>query len=135
MNKKQQTIDVYNATAQEMMAKFAGIGARVEDIFHAFSYVQKDTPRVVEIGCGNGRDAREILNHTSDYLGIDISSEIIRLAKESLPEVSSKFIVADVEDFEFPERIDIIFSFASLLHTPREKLQEVLQNMLSALNP
>lgn len=67
MNKKQQIIDVYNATAEEMTRKFAGIGSRVEDILQAFSYIQKDVPKVVEIGCGNGRDAREILKYTPDY--------------------------------------------------------------------
>lgn len=134
MNKKQQTIDVYNTTAESMAKKFSGIGARIEDILEAFSYVQKDVPKVLEIGCGNARDASEILNHTSDYLWIDISSEMIRLAKESLPEAASKFVVADVEEFEFPQWIDIIFSFASLLHTPKEKLQKILQRILFALN-
>ena len=135
MDKKQQTIDVYNATAESMTKKFAGFNVRTADISHAFSYIQKDIPKVVEIGCGNGRDAREILRYTSDYLWMDISGEMIRLAKESLPEAASKFVVADVEEFEFPQWIDIIFSFASLLHTPREKLQKVLWEMLLALNP
>lgn len=103
MDKKQQTIDTYNATAGLMAKKFTGIGARVDDILQAFSYVKKSSPKVVEIGCGNGRDAREILNHTSDYIGMDVSSEMIRLTQEYLPEATNKFVVADVEDFDFPE--------------------------------
>lgn len=79
------------------------IGARVGDIEQVFSYIQKSSPKVIEIGCGNGRDAREILTHTSEYLGIDVSGGMIRLAKEDLPEAHEKFIVADVESFEFPE--------------------------------
>ena len=126
MNKKQQTIDTYNATAELMAGKFTAIGPRVEDVLQAFSYIQKYSPRVVEIGCGNGRDAGEILTHTSDYIGIDVSTEMIRLAKKSLPDSASKFIVADIEDFKFPERIDIVFSFASLLHTPKEALEKIL---------
>lgn len=103
MNKKQQTIDTYNATAGLMAEKFTGIGARVNDIIQAFSYVQKFAPKVVEIGCGNGRDAEEILKHTPDYLGMDVSSEMIRLAQKHLPEATNSFVVADVEGFEFPE--------------------------------
>lgn len=135
MKKKQQTIETYNATAENMAKKFSDIGTRVEDIIQVFSYIQKDIPKVVEIGCGNGRDASEILKHTPNYLWIDISSEMIRLAKEFLPEAASKFVVADVEVCELPQWIDIIFSFASLLHTPKEKLQKVLGKILSVLNP
>ena len=135
MSKKQQTIDTYNTTAGLMAEKFTGIGARVNDILQAFSYIKKSSQKVVEIGCGNGRDAREILKYTSDYIGMDVSSEMIRLAQEYFPEATSKFVVADVEDFDFPKWIDVIFSFASLLHTPKEKLQEVLWKMLLTLNP
>ena len=68
MKKKQQTIETYNATAENMAKKFSDIGTRVEDIIQVFSYIQKDIPKVVEIGCGNGRDASEILKHTPNYL-------------------------------------------------------------------
>jgi len=103
MSKKQQTIDTYNTTAGLMAEKFTGIGARVNDILQAFSYIKKSSQKVVEIGCGNGRDAREILKYTSDYIGMDVSSEMIRLAQEYFPEATSKFVVADVEDFDFPK--------------------------------
>lgn len=68
MDNKQQTIDTYNATAERMAEKFNTIGARANDIKQTFEYIQKTSPRVVEIGCGNGRDATEILKYTSDYL-------------------------------------------------------------------
>jgi len=68
MDKKQQTIDTYNATAEQMAVKFSDLGPRMSDIQRAFSYVMKFAPRVMEIGCGNGRDAQEILKHTDQYL-------------------------------------------------------------------
>ncbi len=135
MDNKQQTIDTYNATAERMAEKFNTIGARANDIKQTFEYIQKTSPRVVEIGCGNGRDATEILKYTSDYLWIDISSEVIRLAREIHPEHATKFAIANVEDFVFPRNIDIVFSFASLLHTPKEKLQKVLLTIWEVLNP
>lgn len=135
MDKKQQTIDTYNATAVQMAEKFSGIGARVADVSRAFSHVMKLSPLVVEIGCGNGRDAQEILKHTDRYIGMDISSEMIRIAQEALPEHAHSFVVADIESFDFPEGTDIVFSFASLLHTPKEELEKVLKKIFQALHP
>ena|SRR3989338_1288865 len=132
MNLKQQTIDTYNATAVAMAQKFNGLSARRMDIERGFSYFKKDNPSVLEIGCGNGRDAGEILKHTNHYLGIDISTTMIELARQSTPQ--GTFEVQDVESYEFPEHIDLIFAFASLLHSDAENIANVLEKASVALH-
>ncbi|HVU75525.1 MAG TPA: class I SAM-dependent methyltransferase [Candidatus Paceibacterota bacterium] len=132
MNKKEQTIATYNATAGEMAKKFRGIGARVADIEKAFSFVGAEDPQVLEIGCGDGRDAQEILKRTKRYLGIDISSAMVSEAKRYAPE--GRFEVADVESYEFPSGLDVIFSFASLLHSDKDAVRSVLARAHEALN-
>jgi len=133
MDKKQQTIDTYNATASEMAKKFIDIGARTEDVERGFSLVDKEKLNVLEIGCGNGRDAKEILARTNGYLGIDISKSMIEIAKRVNP--NGNFEVVDVENYEFPEGLDLVFSFASLLHSNKENVKGVLDRVYSALNP
>lgn len=131
MNKKEQTVATYDATASEMAKKFRGIGARVADIDKAFSLISTAHPRVLEIGCGDGRDAQEILKRTPDYLGIDISASMIEEARRYAPE--GRFQVADVESYAFPHGIDIVFSFASLLHSDKEAVRSVLSRAHGAL--
>lgn len=133
MDKKQQTIDTYNTTATEMAKKFVDIGARVEDVERGFSLVGKEDPKVLEIGCGNGRDAQEILKRTRNYLGIDISESMIEIAKNVNP--GGKFEVVDVENYEFPNGLDLVFSFASLLHSNKENVKNVLDRVYEVLNP
>ncbi len=133
MDKKKITIETYNRTAVEMAQKFNQIGTRVSDIEHVLSLVDKKNPKILEIGCGNGRDAAEIIKHTENYLGIDVSSEMIRLAREAVP--NARFSVADSEMYEFESSIDVIFAFASLLHTPRETLKIIFDRAYTALNP
>jgi len=133
MDKKQQTTDTYNRSAAAMARKFNTIGGRVENVEKVFSYATKENPFVLEIGCGNGRDAVEILKKTNHYLGIDISEEMVRLAKEQSP--AGEFEVADVEGYEFPQGVDIIFSFASLLHSDKESVKQVFEEVYAALNP
>lgn len=115
-----------------MAEKFNGLGPRIHDIDETFRIVPKKNPRVVEIGCGNGRDAEEICKRTSDYLGIDVTETFIEMARRKAP--NGAFKVADVEDFVFPDKIDIVFAFASLIHVPKEILRSVLKNVHAALD-
>ncbi len=133
MNLKQQTIDTYNATAHAMARKFNNIGGRVDDIERGFSSLKNEHPFVLEIGCGNGRDAMEILKRTDQYLGMDISTSMIEIARAVAPR--GTFVVADIDAYEFPSGIDLIFSFASLLHSDPTSIKHILERAAHALNP
>lgn len=132
MDKKQQTIDTYNQKAEEFAEKFNSTGTRVDDIEEILSLIEKKDPRVLEIGCGNGRDAVEIIKHTKDYLGIDISDKLIEIARKTVPK--GRFLVADIEEYSFPDNLDIIFAFASLIHVPKPNLASIINKALAALN-
>lgn len=132
-DEKKQTIDSYNKTASAHAEKFNKSGARVEDIEKAFSYINKSNPKTVEIGCGNGRDAKEIIKHTSDYLGIDLSEGMLEIARQSTPE--AKFELADLETFQFPNNIDVVFAFASILHSDKDSIKDLLERVYTSLNP
>lgn len=132
MNKKEQTVNTYNESAQALANKFDGQGARITDIETTLALVKKDNPKVLEIGCGNGRDAQEICKRTNNYLGIDISEKLVELARQKVP--SATFEVVDIESFEFPKELDAIFAFASLIHVQKNELRDVLSKAFSALN-
>ncbi len=132
MDLKQQTIDTYERTAGKMAEKFNAIGPRIEDIERGFSFIDKQNPSVLEIGCGNGRDAKVILKHTNRYLGIDISESMIKIARKSVP--NGAFEVSDIEAFTLPKNIDIVFSFASLLHSEAKDVQDILISVHEALS-
>jgi len=133
MDKKLQTIQTYNKSAEAFAKKFDISGARIKDIQETFAIVKKENPRVFEIGCGNGRDAKEIVKYTSSYFGIDISEKLIELAQINVPK--ARFDVADIENYIFSEEFDIIFSFASLMHVPKESLEPVFIKSYKALSP
>ncbi|MBX4187923.1 MAG: class I SAM-dependent methyltransferase [Candidatus Doudnabacteria bacterium] len=132
MDKKKRTINTYDSAAVGFAEKFQRIGSRASDIKRAITVVNKPNPKVLEIGCGDGRDAKEIYKWTDDYLGIDLSESMLRLASQNLP--GARFALADMENFPFPGGLDIIFAFASLLHVPLHKFQEILARGYDALN-
>lgn len=131
MNKKDQTINTYNRSALVLADRFNKLGVRIDDVKEGFLYISKKNPFVLEIGCANGRDAKEILKYTNNYLGIDISEELIKIAKQNIPK--GKFKVADVEDYIFPKNIDMIFAFASLIHSNKDNLQKILNEAHKSL--
>jgi SAM-dependent methyltransferase len=132
MDLKQQTIETYNKSAEALTKKFNGQGGYGEEITKIFSLIPKTNPRTIEIGCGNGRDAEEILKHTNEYVGIDISEKLIAIARSRNPH--AKFEVADVETYEFGNRIDAVFAFASLIHVPKDSLKAVFSRLCNAMN-
>ncbi len=132
MNKKDQTTHTYNAAADQMVLKFDKIGHRSNDIAETFSLIQKENPKVIEIGCGSGRDAEYIIKHTDDYIGLDISKRFIEIAQEKNP--TKKFEVTDIEEYIFPNNIDVVFAFASLLHTPKDSLKNIFHNIFLSMN-
>ena len=133
MNKQRQTtIETYEWAAPELAEYFKNIGPRTEDINLVFDLLGdvKD-PQIVEIGCGDGRDAQEIIARTQNYVGFDVSGSFIDIAKKKIPK--GRFLVADAVDFEFPPNTDAIFAFASLLHLDKDEVGQVFAHAHSAL--
>ena len=90
--------------------------------------------QVLEIGCGPGTFARALAARSNHVLGIDLSPEMIRLAREKSKHIANlEFQVADICDWEVdPEHFDCIASIATLHHLP---FREVLLKMKAALKP
>jgi SAM-dependent methyltransferase len=130
------TKSTYDASAAELAEFFAGFGSRKEEIDRACDTVQTGASSltVLELGCGDGRDAGDILVRAGDYIGIDYSRELIALAKAKHPDYAEAFQVANMKDFAVkPAEYDVIFAFASFLHLSREELGVLLRRYCEAL--
>lgn len=68
--------------------------------------------RVLEIGCGEGRDAEYVLRQGYELLATDVSPEAIRWCREKLPEHEKSFRVLDCLKERLEERFDFIYSVA-----------------------
>jgi 2-polyprenyl-3-methyl-5-hydroxy-6-metoxy-1,4-benzoquinol methylase len=86
--------------------------------------------RILEIGCGFGNDADELQKSEYEYIGIDPSIEMIKIAQKNNPDTI--FINKSIEDFNFKgEYFDGFWSVAALLHIPKNQIDEVLQKIKS----
>jgi SAM-dependent methyltransferase len=126
---KQETIDTYNRSAKELAEYFQCFGLKFYKgyIDKIFSIYGRDNPKVLEIGCGDGRDAEYILQKTNNYTGLDISARMVKLAKER--KLSARFMVADIENYKFTKKYDIILGFGVLLHSNKKSLERIFFNI------
>ena len=88
----------------------------------------------IDIGCGsNGRIIDLLLSRGFEVEGLDISSEMLALAKAKHPNVL--FHHADVCLWEFPRRYDFISAWDSVWHVPLDRQAAMLAKLCSGLNP
>jgi SAM-dependent methyltransferase len=111
-------------------------GATQNDHYHNFllRHLPPNCGEVGEIGCGTGKFARLLAARSRRVLALDLSPEMIRLARERsarFPNID--FQLADVRDRVLPaEGLDCIASIATLHHLP---FREILLKMKAALKP
>lgn len=72
------------------------------------------TPRsaILEIGCGEGRDAYPLLTQGYNLLAIDVSQEAVKFCKRKFSEFSECFQVVDCVTEKLDKRFDFIFAVA-----------------------
>lgn len=68
--------------------------------------------KILELGCGEGRDAIALLQDGYDLLATDISAAAIAYAQNKFPEFKSCFAVLDGVHGEIPETFDFIYAVA-----------------------
>lgn len=104
-----------------------------EDVFKRFQgFLSKG--KILDIGCGPGRDAHFFVNSGYEYIGIDFSKELIKVARDKNPEVD--FQIMDMNNLKFPEdSFDGFWAVASLLHIPKDKINIPLVEIYRILKP
>ena len=68
--------------------------------------------RILEIGCGEGRDAAALLKQGYDILAADISEEAIRFCRTEWPEYAVRFEILDCISGKLEETFDFIYAVA-----------------------
>lgn len=90
--------------------------------------------KVIDIGCGSGRESLWFTGHKYEYVGIDFSSAMVEIAKKANPKAT--FEVKSFYDLDFPlDSFDGFWASCSLVHAPREKVAKVLEEIRNIVKP
>ncbi len=86
--------------------------------------------RILDAGSGSGRDTLAFLKRGYEVDSFDASRALCALSTR-LTGVRAR--VLRFQEFESPPRYDGIWACASLLHVPKQDLQDVLKHLIEAL--
>ena len=92
----------------------------------------KPGSRILELGCGGGRDAEAMLQRGFVVDAIDAAPEIARKAEER---IKQRVSVMRFDQIDAVNTYDAVWAQASLLHVPRAGLGNVLRLIHRALRP
>ena len=97
-------------------------------------HVPKNCEHALEIGCGTGAFARELAKRCGRVVGLDLSAEMIRVARSRSTQFENlEFQLADAMAWSFPQsHFDFICSIATLHHLEQ---RELFVKMRDALKP
>ena len=85
-----------------------------------------DGKKVIDFGCGEGRDAIIFIQSGFDYTGVDISEGMLRIARERVS--GGVFQQADFSQVDFTAgAFDGFRAAASFIHVPKKDIHTVLQ--------
>lgn len=93
----------------------------------------KNSGKALDVGCGcTGRFIDLLLSNGFDPEGVDVSEEMIKLAKKRHPEII--FHHQDICSWNIPEKYDFISAWDSIWHIPLDQQKNVLTKLVSSLN-
>lgn len=117
------TIDAYDKISSEFHERnSAPLYEEQYGLFKSFT----DGNKLLEIGCGTGRDAEELLKVGFEYTGIDASEGMLRTANERVK--GGSFLKSDFESLIFPDQsFDCFWAAATFLHVSKKDIDKVLQ--------
>ncbi len=129
-----QTHKIYNQIASD----FSSTRSRSWPGFNFIQDYVKDGISVLDLGCGNGRMAELFKNYRLQYLGLDDSEQLIRLAQERYADCRHlQFQVKNIlEPGLADSQYDLVLLIAVLHHIPTHELRlKVLHQIYTSLKP
>lgn len=132
-SKTEKTVREYEEIAEEYTEEHVDDMEDIADILGYFiDHLEGD--KVLDVGCGPGRDARYFVEKGLDVTGIDLTSKFTEIASERVPK--AEFLKMDMRDLEFSKNtFDGIWVCASFFHVPKDEARETLKEFKGVLKP
>lgn len=122
------SIRYYDKNSQDFYDRT--INADVQNLYQKFLKHIPKQGRILDAGCGVGRDSRFFLSQGYDVVPFDGSLEMVKMTSTLLGRDALHMLF---QDMHFFDEFDAIWANASLLHVPYEDLRGVIEGFHKAL--
>ena len=122
------TLEYYTDKAKEFCD--GTVNVDMGDLYLPFLKLIPDGGKILDAGCGSGRDTKFFKDQGYSVVAFDFSAEIVKLASEYIGET---VLHMSFEDVDFENQFDGIWACASILHVPKNDIGGVLSRLSRAL--
>ena len=124
---KNKTLDYYNKNAENFVANTVSVDFKsTQDKF----LDKLQGKRILDFGCGSGRDTKYFLEKGYEVEAVDGSAELCKAASRYTGIPIRQMLFQELEE---QNRYDGIWACSSILHLPKKELKPVILKMLDAL--
>lgn len=124
------TYDYYEKNTKEFFE--STVNADVEYLYQDFlKYIPIDA-RILDLGCGSGRDSKYFKDKGYKVVSVDASPALCSMAKDNL---GIDIICKRFDELHYKEEFNGIWACASLLHCNKRELKETIKIIERALIP
>ena len=122
------TIEYYNKNAEQFVQGTLSVDFTATQ--ERFLLKLAGGARILDFGCGSGRDAKYFLDKGYQVEATDGSAELCKLASEYTGICVKQMFFEELDECE---KYDGIWACSSILHLDKRALKDVLKKMLAAL--
>ena len=129
-DKSTQAAETYNSISKEYAETFSEPSDHIDEFLAAVSKGRK----ILDAGCGPGVDSKYMVEKGFEVIGLDLSSQMIQLARKKSP--GTKFLLADLREIDFEDgSFDGLLASYSLIHVPKKDAPRTLSAFFEVLKP
>lgn len=134
---KNINIDFYNKNADNLSETYNSLST--EDVHsHILNQINKATGKILDIGCGSGRDAFYFAEKGYKVIGVEPAEKLLEKAKENHAHKNITYIndkLPELENIKSKKKFDYILMSAVWMHIPSEQRKEAMNKLTSLLKP
>ena len=129
----EKTLDYYNTNSTKLNERYES--ADVNEVQRLLLRSFLKNSKILEIGCGSGRDASFMTKNDFDVIAIDGSKNMIEEAKKIHPELFEKLYHKTLpNDLTFNKTFDGVYSIATLMHLSKIDLAKTISKIYDLLD-
>ena len=123
-----ETLAYYDRHASRYVRETRNVD--MSPLYQPFLDLLPEGGRILDAGCGSGRDSRAFLARGYDVTAIDGSPAMVAHAAEATG-ILVRYL--RFEDIAYEDEFDGVWACASLLHVPKSRIDGVLRRLSRAL--
>lgn len=129
-----QTIEAYEGSAKDCLARWNKRRHRRSPLLVEWLRFLPDGARLLDLGCGGGKDAGDLDQRGYRVVGLDRTSALLLAGRRRYP--SLPLVRADLRHLPFQAMsFDGLWAAASLMHLPKPEARRILADLGKLVRP